>query len=61
MDSNDRAVEYLRNVRPAGLDLIPIQAALACRREECSAEEVFALGGDLNRQFESTVSYISTR
>jgi predicted nucleotidyltransferase len=61
MDSNDRAVEYLRNVRPPGLDLIPIQAALACRREDCSAEEVFALGADLNRQLESTVSYISMR
>ena len=60
MDSNDRAVEYLRNVRPPGLDLIPIQAALACRREECSAEEVFALGADLNRQFESTLAHIST-
>ena len=61
VDSNDRAVEYLRNVRPSGLDLIPIQTALACRREECSAEEVFSLGADLNRQFESTVSYLSTR
>lgn len=61
MDSNDRAVEYLRGVRPAGLDLIPIQAALACRREECSVEEVFALGADLNGQFESTVAYISMR
>jgi hypothetical protein len=61
MDSNDRAVEYLHNVRPPGLDLIPIQAALACRREECSAEEVFAVGADLNRQFESTVCYISMR
>jgi predicted nucleotidyltransferase len=61
MDSNDRAVEYLRNVRPPGLDLGPIQAALACRREDCSAEEVFALGADLNWQLESTVSYISLR
>jgi hypothetical protein len=61
MDSNDRAVEYLRNVRPAGLDLLPIEKALACRQGECSAEEVFALGTDLNRQFESTVSYISIR
>jgi hypothetical protein len=61
MDSNDRAVEYLRNVRPPGLDLSPIERALACRQEECSAEDVFILGADLNRQFESTVAYISVR
>jgi predicted nucleotidyltransferase len=61
MDSNDRAVEYLRNVRPPGLDLLPIEKALACRQGGCSAEEVFSLGADLNRQFESTVSYISAR
>ena len=61
MDSNDRAVEYLRNVRPPGLDLLPIEKALACRQGECPAEDVFALGTDLNRQFESTVSYISAR
>ena len=61
MDSNDRAVAYLREVRPTGLDLLPIEKALACRQGECSAEEVFSLGADLSRQFESTVSYISTR
>ena len=60
VDSNDSAVEYLRNVRPPGLDLNPLEAALACRQGECSAEEVFALGADLNRQFERTTSYIST-
>ena len=59
MDSNDRAVEYLRNIRPGGLDLLPIEKALACRQGQCSAEEVFALRADLNRQFESTISYIS--
>ena len=61
VDSNDRAVDYLREVRPAGLDLIPIQKALACRWGNCSADEVFLLNADLNRQFESTVSYISTK
>jgi hypothetical protein len=61
VDSNDRAVDYLRGVRPAGLDLIPIQKALACRWGNCSADEVFLLNADLNRQFESTVSYISTK
>ena len=61
VDSNDRAVAYLREVRPAGLELVPIEMALACRQDKCSAEEVFAFNADLNRQFESTVSYISTR
>src|SRR5262245_19983808 len=61
VDSNDRAVEYLHNVKPPGLDLLPIEKALACRRGKSSAEEVFSLGADLNRQFESTVSYISAR
>jgi len=61
VDSNDCAVEYLHNVKPPGLDLLPIEKALACRRGESTAEEVFSLGVDLNRQFESTVSYISAR
>jgi predicted nucleotidyltransferase len=61
MDSNDRAVEYLRNVCPSGLDLLPIEMALACRQGKCPAEEVFSLNADLNRQFERTIFYISTR
>lgn len=61
VDSNDRAVKYLWQVRPAGLELFPIERALACRQGECSAEEVFSIGTDLNRQFESTIRYISTR
>jgi hypothetical protein len=32
MDSNDRAVEYLHQIEPAGLDLKPIDMALACRQ-----------------------------
>jgi hypothetical protein len=59
--SNDRAVEYLHQVQPPGLDLKPIDMALACRNEKCTAEEVFALHSDLNQQCESAVSYISTR
>lgn len=59
VDSNDRAVEYLRNVRPSGLDLGPIEMALACRQGKCSAEDVFALKADLNREFERTLVYIS--
>ena len=59
--SNDRAVEYLHEVRPAGLDLTPIERALACRKGECSAEAVFALRTDLERQCESTLRYIHAR
>jgi predicted nucleotidyltransferase len=61
VNSNDRAVEYLRSNRPAGLDLRPIEMALACRRGECTAEDVFGMNTDLNRQFEKTLSYISTQ
>jgi len=61
VDSNDRAVEYLHQVQPPGLDLKPIDMALVCRNEKCTAEEVFALRTDFNRQCESAISYISTR
>jgi predicted nucleotidyltransferase len=61
VDSNDRAVEYLRNVRPPGLDLVPIEMALTCRQGKCSAQDVFSLKTDLNRRFERTLAYISTR
>ena len=61
MDSNDRAAKYLHQVQPPGLDLVPIDMALACRQEKCTAEDVFALHVDLNRQCESAVSYISAR
>ncbi len=56
--SNDRAVAYLHEVKPAGLDLTPIDRALACRRGECSAEDVFGLRADLERQCESALRYI---
>jgi hypothetical protein len=59
MDSNDRAVEYLHQVQPPGLDLKPIDMALACRQEKCTADDVFALHTDLMCQCESAVSYIS--
>jgi hypothetical protein len=61
MDSNDRAVEYLHQVQPPGLDLKPIDMALACRQEKCTADDVFALHTDLNRQCDCAVSYISAR
>jgi predicted nucleotidyltransferase len=59
VDSNDRAVEYLRQIGPAGLELLPIEKALACRHGGCYADEVFSMGTDLTRQFNSTISYIS--
>ena len=59
VDSNDCAVEYLHQVQPPGLDLKPIDMALACRNGECTAEDVFALHADLSRQCESAVRYIS--
>jgi hypothetical protein len=61
VDSNDRAVEYLHQVQPPGLDLKPIDMALACRQDQCTAEEVFTLRTDLNRQVQSALSYISKR
>jgi predicted nucleotidyltransferase len=59
VNSNDRAVEYLRRVQPPNLDLQPIEMALACRHGGCDAEEVFALGTDLDRQCGATLSYIA--
>lgn len=56
--SNDRAVEYLHQVRPVGLDLKPIDMALACRSGNCDAEDVLRLGSDLNRQYESAMRYV---
>ena len=59
VDSNDRAVEYLHQVQPPGFDLRPIDMALACRNEECAAEDVFALRVDLDQQCKSALSYIA--
>jgi hypothetical protein len=61
VDSNDRAVEYLHDVQPPGLDLNPIDKALACRDEKCTAEEVFALRSNLDRQCETALTYIGWR
>jgi hypothetical protein len=58
VDSNDRAVEYLHEVRPAGLYLEPIDRALACRQGKSSAEDVLALAPDLNAQFEASIKYL---
>jgi hypothetical protein len=57
--SNDAAVEYLHKVQPRGLDLQAIDMALACRNGECTADDVFALRTDLERQCQSALNYIS--
>jgi hypothetical protein len=59
--SNDQAVEYLHKVKPAGLDLKPIDMALACRAGMCTAEDVFATRIDLDAQCQSALSYIFAR
>lgn len=59
--SNDRAVAYLHEIQPPGLDLVPIDKALACRNEQCTADEVFALKVDLERQCEAALDYIRKR
>jgi hypothetical protein len=61
VDSNDRAVDYLHQVRPPGLDLKSIDLALACRQERCAAEDVFAMAPDLNQQFEAAIVYVSQK
>jgi predicted nucleotidyltransferase len=59
--SNDQAVEYLHRVEPPGLDLEPIDLALACRQATRTAEEVFAARPDLERQFEAALRYIDEK
>jgi len=59
VDSNDRAVKYLHRVRPPGLDLRPMDLALACRQGKCFAEGVFALRTDLNSQFAWALGYVA--
>jgi len=59
VDSNDRAVEYLHQVRPPALDLEPIDMALACRQGKRRAEDVLALTPDLKGQFEAAIRYVS--
>ena len=58
VDSNDSAVEYLHEVRPAGLDLEPIDRALVCRQGKCRAEDVLVLAPDLRAQFEAAIKYL---
>jgi hypothetical protein len=59
VDSNDRAVGYLHQVCPPGLDLKPIDLALACRQGKCAPEDLLALAPDLNDQFEAAIRHVS--
>jgi len=59
MESNDRAVEYLHQVQPPGLDLTLIDIALACRHGHGTVDEVFALRANLTHQCEAALTYIS--
>jgi hypothetical protein len=59
MESNDRAVEYLHQVQPPGLDLKLIDIALASRHGHCTVDEVFAVRANLNHQCEAALTYIS--
>ncbi|MDP6559458.1 MAG: hypothetical protein QF619_04965 [Candidatus Binatia bacterium] len=59
IDSNDKAVEYLHEVKPSGLDLHPIKLALECRYDRYTPEKIISERIDLNKQFETTISYIS--
>jgi predicted nucleotidyltransferase len=56
--SNDRAVEYLEEIKPADLDLQPIRLALECRHERYTAEQIFARDVNLAAQFNAATSYI---
>ncbi len=61
VDSNDHAVDYLRKIKPAGLNLQPIALALECRRGHCAADDVLSLQVDLDQQFYKTMAYIRKR
>ena len=56
--SNDRAVAYLSEIAPAGLDLKPIQLALECRYNRDAAERLAPEHVSLAGQFASATAYI---
>lgn len=58
--SNDRAVAYLHEIEPPGLDLHPIQHALECRNEQYAPERIFAERVNLANQFASVTAYIKS-
>jgi hypothetical protein len=56
--SNNRAVAYLHEIEPPGLDLRPIQLALECRHERYEVESIFSERVSLTEQFASATAYI---
>jgi predicted nucleotidyltransferase len=57
--SNDRAVRYLEEHLPAGLDPAPIARALACRRAAADPDGLFGLRGLLPCQVEALEALMS--
>ncbi len=57
--SNDTAVEYLREIKPPGLDLYPMELALECRNDRCRPDKVFSEKVDLENHLQNAISYIS--
>lgn len=59
--SNDRAVEYLWEIKPPGLDLHLIELALKCRYDRCTPEKIFAKKVDLESHLQNAISYVSKK
>lgn len=59
--SNDKAVEYLREIKPPGLDLHPIELALECRYDRCTPEKIFSEDVNLENQLQNAILYISKK
>ncbi len=59
--SNDTAVEYLRKIKPPGLDLHPIELALECRYDRCTPEKIFSEKVDLENHLQNAISYVSKK
>jgi predicted nucleotidyltransferase len=58
MGSNDDAVGFLRERPPAGLDIDPIEQALACRRAAADPDSLFALRAVLPAQVAACAALI---
>ena len=61
MASNDDAVVYLREQKPAGLDLTAIEQAMACRRAAADPDSLFPLRTALPDQVAACASLIAAR
>lgn len=61
INSNDKAIEYLQEIKPPRLDLHPIELALECRYDRCTPVRIFSEKVNLENQLGSAISYISKR